>query len=181
MICKQGKSAGGRQGGREKRPKIIMRVRERTGRAGRRHLAGRQLPDSAGLESRGSCLPPCTSSITAYFPPPPTNHTRRWRGEKIQSFPASQSSAGTHSFTSPPKPAGDRPPGRQEKESRWVGWDGGGVAEPGFLRYDSNQGWGERKSPTGRPRNKWHRAFGGAGNGFESFKQFRSCCSVNQD
>lgn len=156
-----GVGGAGRQGGREKRPKIIMRVRERTGRAGRRHLAGRQLPDSAGLESRGSCLPPCTSSITAYFPPTPTpsptNHTRRWRGEKIQSFPASQSSAGTHSFTSPPKPAGDRPPGRQEKESRWVGLQGGGGAEPGFLRYDSNQGCEKKeKSPTGRLRNKWH-------------------------
>lgn len=130
-----------------------MRVRERTWRAGRRHLAGRQLPDSAGLESRGSCLPPCTSSITAYFPP--TNHTRRWREEKIQSFPASQSSAGMHLFTSPPKPAGDRPPGWEEKVSRWVGCGKEVLSLPSCVLLQIG-GWREGLGPTGRLRNKWH-------------------------
>lgn len=71
--------------------------------------------------------------------------------------------------------------GKRKNHGGWVG-KGGGGAEPGFLRYDSNQGCGKKeKSPTGRLRNKWHRAFGGAGNSFESFKQLRGCCSVNQD
>lgn len=154
MICKQSKSGG--QG--ETTENYNESVREE-GSAGRRHLAGRQLPDSARLESRGSCLPPCTSSITAYFPP---NHTHRWRGEKIQSFLASQSSAEIHSFTlrhRAPKPASDRPPGRQRIMA--------GTELPSCDRFPI---W---KSPTGRLRNKWRRAFRG-GNGFEPFKHCHS-------
>lgn len=58
-----------------------------------RHLVGRQFPDSARLESRGSCLLPCTSSITAYFQEthPFTRHTythaQIGKGVRIQSLP----------------------------------------------------------------------------------------------
>lgn len=143
-----------------------MRVRERTGRAGRRHLAGRQLPDSAGLESRGSCLPPCTSSITAYFPPTTPRPTTRADGGERKfnlSLPRSHLQERIRSPRLQNLPVIVRQGGKRKNHGGWVGTGEEVPSLASCVPIPIRVGGRKKKSPTGRPRNKWHRAFGGGG------------------